>query len=101
MELTLFADDTNIIYSHDSSTSLCNIHNTELAMLNIWFSLNKLSLDLHKTNYITFSTNNVATTIIIAINGSNIEKVNSTEYLGVYVDHHLNWKDHIASKLSK
>ena len=30
--------------------------------------------------------------------------MNSTKYLGVYIDHHLNWKDHIAyicSKLSK
>ena len=51
-----------------------------------------------------FSTNNSDSTIQIAINGSNIEKVNSTKYLGVYIDHHLNWKDHIAyisSKLSK
>ena len=57
-----------------------------------------------KTNYKTFSTNNSYSTIQIAINGFNIEKVNSTKYLGVYIDHHLNWKDHIAyisSKLSK
>ena len=61
-------------------------------------------LNLQKTNYIIFSTNNSDSTIQIAINGSNIEKVNSTKYLGVYIDHHLNWNDHIAyisSKLSK
>ena len=104
LEFTLFADDTSIIYSHDSTTSLCNTLNTELERLNAWFNLNKLSLNLQKTNYINFSTNNSDSTIQIAINGSNIEKVNSTKYLGVYIDHHLNWKDHIAyisSKLSK
>ena len=104
LEFTLFADDTNIIYSHDSTTSLCNTLNTELEKTNAWFNLNKLSLNLQKTNYITFSINNSDSTIQIAINGSNIEKVNSTKYLGVYIDHHLNWKDHIAyisSKLSK
>ena len=104
LEFTLFADDTNIIYSHDSTTSLCNTLNTELEKLNAWFNLNKLSINLQKTNYITFSTNNSDSTIQIAINGSNIEKVNSTKYLGVYIDHHLNWKDHIAyisSELSK
>ena len=40
----------------------------------------------------------------MAIDGSIIEKVNSTKYHGVYIDHRLNWKDHIAyisSKLSK
>ena len=30
LEFTLFADDTNIIYRHDSTTSLCNTPNTEL-----------------------------------------------------------------------
>ena len=30
LEFTLFADDTNVIYSHDSTTSLCNTLNTEL-----------------------------------------------------------------------
>ena len=101
LQFTLFADDTNIIYSHDSTTSLCNTLNTELEKLNAWFNLNKLSLSLQKTNYITFSTNNLDSTIQIAINGSNIEKVNSTKYLGVYIDHHLNWKDHIAYISSK
>ena len=104
LEFTLFSDDTNIVYSHDSTTSLCSTLNTELQKLNAWLSLNKLSLNLQKTDYITFSTNNSDSTIQIAINGSNIEKVNSTKYLGVYIYHHLNWKDHIAyisSKLSK
>ena len=101
LEFTLFADDTNIIYSYDSTTSLCNTLNTELEKLNAWFNLNKLSLNFQKTNYITFSTNNSDSTMQIAINGSNIEKVNSTKYLGVYIDHHLNWKDHIAYIYSK
>ena len=104
LEFTLFADDTNIIYSHDSTTSLYNTLNTELEKLIAWLNLNKLSLSLQKTNYIPFSTNNSDCTIQIAIDRSNIEKVNSTKYLVVYIDHHLNCKDYIAyisSKLSK
>ena len=104
LEFTLFADDTNIICSHDSTTSSCNTLNTELERLNAWFNLNKLSLSLQKTNYITFSTINSDCTIQIAINGSNFEKDNSTKYLGVCIRHHPNWKYHIAyvsSKLSK
>ena len=96
LEFTLFADDTNIIYSHDSTTSLCNTLNTEIEKLSTWFNLNKLSLSLQNTNYITFSTNNTDITIQIAINGFNIEKVNITKYLGVYIDHNLNLKNHIA-----
>ena len=104
LEFSLFAYDTNIIYTHDGTTSLCYILNTELAKLFAWFNLNKLSLNLHKTNHLSFSTNNFDSTTQIAINGSNIEKVNSTKYFGVYVDHHPNLKDNIAyisSKFSK
>ena len=104
LDFTLFADNTNIVYSHDNTTSLCNTFNTELKKQNAWFYLNKLSFSLQKTNCITFSTNNSDSSNQSAINGSNIERVNSTKYLGVYIDHHLNWKDHIAyisSKLSK
>ena len=90
-----------ILFSHDSTTSLCNTLNTELQKLNAWLNLNKLSLNLQKTNYIIFSINDSDSTIQININGSNIEKVNSTKYHGVYIDHHLNWKDHIAYFSSK
>ena len=99
--LLLFADNTNIINSHDNTTSPCNTLNTELKKLSAWFNLNKLSPNLQKTNYITFPTNNSESTIQIAISGSNIEKVNSTKYLDVYIDHHLNLKDHIAYLSSK
>ena len=101
LEFALFADDRNIIYSHDSTTSLCNTLNAELRKLNAWLNLNKSSPNLQKTNYINFSTDNSDSTIQISINGSNIEKANSTKYLGLYVDHHLNWKDHIAYMSSK
>ena len=70
-----------ILFDHDSTTSLCNTLNTELEKLNTWSNLNKLSLNLQKTNYITFSTNNLHSIIQIPINGSNIEKVNSNNIL--------------------
>ena len=100
-EFTLFAYYPNIICSHDSTSSVCSALNTQLEKLNAWFNLNKLSLSFQKTNYITFSTNNSDSTILIDNDGSNIEKVNN---LGVYIDHNLNLKDHIAyisNKLSK
>ena len=93
-----------IIYSHDSTNSLCNTIYAELEKSNAWLSFNKLSHSLHKTNHITFSTSNKDSTTQIAINGSNIEKVHGTKYLVVYIDHHLNCKEHIAYiniKLSK
>ena len=49
----MFADDTNLIFKHKDLTTLFNIINAELSKI-YWFKLNKLSLDVKKTNYIIF-----------------------------------------------
>ena len=53
-ELILFADDTNLFYSHDDVSSLMSLINSKLSMLNEWFQANKLSVNISKTNYIIF-----------------------------------------------
>ena len=50
----LFADDTNIFYSHRSWQTLMETINTELENVNNWFSANRLTLNLDKTNFILF-----------------------------------------------
>src|SRR6218665_1855702 len=44
----LFADDTNVFYSHASWGELVRIINEELLKINDWFLANKLSLNLDK-----------------------------------------------------
>ena len=46
----LFADDTNIIFSHENPLTLELIINKELNHISNWFKLNKLSLNIKKTN---------------------------------------------------
>ena len=53
-EIHTFADDTNIFYSCNNLTELCNMLSRELAKLCKWFAVNKLSLNLSKTNGILF-----------------------------------------------
>ena len=50
----LFADDTNVFYSHACWGELVLIINEELLKINDWFLANKLSLNLDKTKYILF-----------------------------------------------
>jgi len=54
MYFILFADDTNIFFSHGSLDILYQKVNAELALIANWFRANKLSLNLDKTNYILF-----------------------------------------------
>jgi hypothetical protein len=50
----LFADDTNVFYSHSWIHTLFQIVNMELELVADWFKANRLSLNLEKTNYIVF-----------------------------------------------
>ena len=50
----LFADDTNIYYESDSLQELEKTINKELNKLYLWLNVNRLSLNIDKTNYIIF-----------------------------------------------
>ena len=104
LKFVLFADDTNIFCSHNDIYSLCRMISNELLKLNVWFAVNKLSLNVNKTNYMLFSNCKINSDLIITINNVNIDRVYVTKFLGVYIDHNLNWKEHIfniSRKLSK
>ena len=100
----LFADDTNLLLSHKSPHVLQELVNKELEKVDTWFKCNKLSLNINKTNYIIFRSirnlNNIEH-ICLTINGQNIERVNSTKFLGIHIDELINFKCHINVLLKK
>ena len=105
LKYVLFADDTNLFASGKDMNTLCRMINAELDLLKTWFSINKLSLNLSKTNYMIFSNKNrVRNNINLNMDNTEIERVTVTKFLGVLVDENLNWKQHIIhvrNKLSK
>ena len=92
LKFTLFADDTNIFYSNIDIDILYKQLNNELSRLYIWFNVNKLSLNISKTNYMMFSNSKSTQTFNISINGVYIRRVSAVKCLGVYRDDELNWK---------
>ena len=104
LQFVLFADDTNIFCSDVNILDLCKNVSLELDKLNIWFAVNKLSLNVSKTNFILFGNRKYNGKVEIKINGINIERVYVTKFLGVLIDHQLNWKvhiNHICNKVSR
>ena len=104
----LFADDTNVFFSHKSLYSLFETVNAELSLAADWFCANKLTLNLEKTNFIIFKshrkTGPLENQMLLNINDVPITQVTSTKFLGVYVDQHMTWKEHInniALKIAK
>jgi putative NIF3 family GTP cyclohydrolase 1 type 2 len=104
LKFILFADDTNIFYSHVNLDNLVSIVNDELKKLYDWFAVNKLSLNLLKTNYMLFKKSNTEPNVDLCMKNCKIKRVFVTKFLGVMIDEDLNWKNHInhvKTKLSK
>jgi hypothetical protein len=95
----IFADDTNIIFSHKDSVNLEILINNELHKISNWFKLNKLSLNIDKTNFMIFKnkhSNKPDIPFTVKIDKKDIQKVNTTKFLGILIDNNLSWKSHTS-----
>ena len=88
MTLTLFL-------SGDDFHSTCKTVSMELSNLNNWFAINKLSLNVAKTNFMVFSNRTVPNDIEVTINNYKIDQVHTTKFVGMVIDDKLNWKEHV------
>jgi hypothetical protein len=67
-----------------------------------WFAANKLILNLDKTNVMKFVPKNMPLCLLtISYKDKYVEEVVSTQFLGIHLDNHLNWKDHIDQSIPK
>ena len=98
----LFADDTNIYCESDNLYKLQRTVNKELRKVKLWFDVNKLSLNIDKTNFIIFKSPHLPSsdTVSIKIGNLPIEQTRYIRFLGVLLDENLSWKYHVT-ELSK
>lgn len=98
----IFADDTNLFLNDCSLINLETKLNVELQKVYDWLCANKLSLNIDKTNYVLFHPpqKKIKHTLIVKISSQIIKRESSVKYLGIIIDSHLNWKQHIH-ELSK
>ena len=101
LKFVLFADDTNIFCSSTSLHDLQDTINRELDKLFVWFSVNRLSLNLGKTNNMLFRSRPPDNELALKINNVVLPRVAATNFLGIIIDDKLGWKPHIQSVKSK
>ena len=58
LHVVLCVDDTTLFYSARTVNEICNVLILKLIKLSRWFKLNKLSLNIKKTNFIVFRPKN-------------------------------------------
>ena len=94
LNFILFADDTNIFYSHKNIKTLYNTVNEEFKKIEEWFRSNKLSLNVNKTKYTLFFKRTRRDDLPLklpklALNNIEINRGNSIKFLGVLLDENL------------
>ena len=95
LSFILFADDSNVFFSHNNPYTLVNIINSELKKVTQWIRANKLSLNFQKTKYMLFSNSIDALPINLVFDDIPLENVSHIKFLGIIVDAKLSWKFHI------
>ena len=90
-----YLQTTPIFYLDSNVHNLISIIYHELDKSYTWFSVNKLSLNASKTNYMVFGRRKINCVVDITINSSQITRVSKTTFLGIMIDEQLNWKEQI------
>ena len=105
LKFFLFADDTNIYLEDVNLRNLEKCMNDELKKLYEWLCINRLSLNISKTNFIIFhAINKPKSPVTILINKKAIDEAEYIKYLGILIDSRLTFRQHIdelAKKVSR
>ena len=101
----LFADDTSIFMSSNDIYSLFNSVNIQLKLVKLWMKANKLILNIDKTKCMLFTTSKKKhDNLALFYDNRKLELVQSTKFLGIFVDSKLSWNVHVnyvCNKMSK
>jgi hypothetical protein len=79
-----------------------DIISEELNKISDWLDVNELSLNITKTKFMLFHCKRKQVpNITINMKGTQIEKVDHFNFLGITLDTHLEWNDHISNICNK
>ena len=100
-----FADDSNIFKNGKNLLDIQEVINAELKEISLWLNVNKLFMNVSKTQYMVFSGKKLEDHLVnINIDGNLLTRVYTSKFLGIMFDDKLTWKEHIkyiSKKISK
>ena len=112
-EIIAFADDTVLLVKGATWNMVLRKAETSLNLLAKWLSNNYLSLNINKTNFITYGsyTTSIPAECTIHLHKHNcnnlnctcphIDRVQNAKYLGILIDQNLKWFEQIKKTVTK
>ena len=97
----MYADDTSITIPGENSHEPQTAMQGELSALNLWLKVNKLSLNVAKSEFMIVGSRQKLDAeadnhcLNLNIEGKIIKRVNHVKSLGLYIDKNLSWCKHI------
>ena len=96
--MSLYADDSALVYSHKDPIYISTHLSSQLSTCKCWLIDNKLSLHVGKTECILFGTKK---RFQVTCEGSLVKQVTEVTYLGIKLDESLDGRAHAASVVRK
>ena len=98
LDFHLFADDSNIFYTDKKLSKVESCINSEIKCVSTWLCANKLSLNIEKSSFVIFHPiqKKIGDSFRVILNNESLKREYKTKYLGVVIDCHLNWRDHVS-----
>ena len=91
----LYADDTALVYVGADLKELTDHVNQKLSLISDWCKFNKLSLNPEKSEFLLVTNRKLAVHPLIKIDNKVVRKVDRARYLGILIDDHLKFHNHI------
>ena len=102
LQTSLFADDTNISFSHCNYVSLVDKINIGLESITDWTLANRLTINVSKTEAMLFSNRNYeSNNAFVSLNSIPIVPSSSCKFLGIIIDNKLTFSGHIDCILGR
>ena len=95
---SLIADEANSFFKYKDLNILESEINSELGKVHIWLFVNKLSVNIEKSNFVIFHLvqKRIPKKVMLFINDQSLTEETSIRYLGVDMDSNIIWKSHIT-----
>ena len=105
-KFSLYADDCTLSYAfHKDHVNIVSSEvNAALKLVINWINCNKLCVNVNKTGYMVFSYRGNIEVGDVFVDNVKLNRLTSVKFLGINVDSHLTFKDHvnfISTKISK
>lgn len=98
----MYADDSILIYSSEDTEQMKESIERDLYTIDEWMYNNFMCFNADKTKFMVFTTRGQPLTQVqININNHNIEQVTHMKYLGLTIDHKLDFRKHVEATRNK